>query len=104
MSHRYHPDPEQNDPPDAKLFDGCERCDEQTNLFGLDRQKLHWFWSAMHQIKRSGAYPPERLTENEYKAINRMYEMAIIFERLTSVWPSPEALFRFSMAENPHEL
>ena len=29
MSHRYHPDPEKDDPPSALLFDDCERCDAQ---------------------------------------------------------------------------
>lgn len=29
-SHRYHPDPERNDPPDAVLFDDCERCAERS--------------------------------------------------------------------------
>jgi len=93
MSHRYHPDPGRDDPPDAKLFDGCERCDEQAQfLVGLDRQNLAWFWSGMDQIKRLGKSPDRDLTENEHLAMNNLYAMAIIFERLSGVWPSPEVL------------
>ena len=98
-AHRYHPDPDKSDHPDAILFDDCDRCAEQTDLFGLDRQNLTWFWSAMHGIEVEGKRLARPLTKNEYKAIRRMYEMALIFERLTSVWPSPEALLRFSIAE-----
>ena len=40
--HRYHPDPEKGDPPDAFLYDGCERCDEHAAhpLAGLDSEHL----------------------------------------------------------------
>ncbi len=51
MIHRPHPI--DDDPPDARLFDDCERCYQQAQrLHGLDKQKLAWFWSAMHQIER----------------------------------------------------
>ena len=101
MIHRYHPDPGKSDSSDAKLFDDCERCDEQAeNLFGLDRQKLAWFWSAMHQMEREEKHPPRPLTNNERTVIRRMYRMAVLFERLTGVWPSPEALLHLRVSED----
>jgi hypothetical protein len=91
--HRYHPDASRDDPPDARLFDDCERCTEQAeSLFGLDRQKLAWFWSAMHQFEREDKMPPVPFTSTERMAIRRMHHMAVIFERLAGVWPSPEVL------------
>lgn len=100
LPHRYHPDPEMDDPSDAMLYDDCARCDEQaTDLLGLDNQKLHWFWSAMQQIEFDGGAAPRQLTRNERIAVRNMYHMALTFERLTRVWPSPEALLRFSVAE-----
>lgn len=94
MTHRYHPDPKRGEKK-AMLYDDCERCTEQAeHLFGLDRQKLAWFWSVMHQIERKEKTPPRALTGNELTAIRRMYRMAVIFERLTGVWPSPDVLAR----------
>ena len=91
--HRYHPDTSRDDPVDAKLFDDCERCAEQADtLLGLDSRKLAWFWSAMHQCEREDKMPPVPFTSTERMAINRMYYMALIFERLTGVWPSPQIL------------
>ena len=101
MSHRYHPNPEKSDPADAKLFDDCERCDEQAeHLLGLDRQKLAWFWSAMHQMEREEKHPPRPLTNNERTVIRRMYRMAVLFERLSGVWPSPGALLHLRETED----
>ena len=93
--HRYHPDASRDDPPDAKLFDDCQRCTEQADtLLGLDSRKLAWFWSAMHQFEHEDKMPPVPFTATERMAIRRMYYMALIFERLTRVWPSPEVLLR----------
>ncbi len=101
MTHRYHPNPGKSDPSDAKLFDDCERCDEQAeNLFGLDRQKLAWFWSAMHQMECEDKPPPRELTNNERTAIRRMYYMAVLFERLSGVWPSPKVLLHLRVSED----
>lgn len=100
LPHRYHPDPDMEDPTDAKLYDDCARCDEQAeHLHGLDRQKLAWFWSLMYGMQYQDKSIGRDLTGNELRAVNRMYAMAVIFERLTSVSPSPEALLRFSMSE-----
>lgn len=86
--HRYHPD--EHDPPDAQLYDDCERCAEQAEtLLGLDRQKLAWFWSAMHHIERLNEAPNRQLTATERKALRQAHRMAIVFERLTGKWPSP---------------
>jgi len=91
--HRYHPDTSRDDPPDAQLFDDCERCDEQADtLLGLDSRKLAWFWSAMHQFEHEDKMPPVPFTSNERAAISRMYYMALVFSRLTGVWPSPAVL------------
>ncbi len=91
--HRYHPDALRDDPPDARLFDDCERCTEQAKfLLGLDRQKLAWFWSAMHQFEHEDNEPPIPFTSTESMAIRRMYHIAVVFERLTGIWPSPAVL------------
>lgn len=34
--HRFHPDPSRGDPPEAKIFDCCERCNEHVET---------WHWS-----------------------------------------------------------
>ena len=41
-AHRYHPDPDRNDPDDAILFDGCPRCTEHALApwMSLDRFRL----------------------------------------------------------------
>ena len=91
MSHRYHPDEAMGDPEDAILYDNCERCDEHAEqLYGLDQGNLTSFWLAMHYSKHDDV--TLELTKNEAKVINRMYEMAVIIERMTGIWPSPSNL------------
>ncbi len=102
--HRYHPDASRGDPPDARLFDDCERCTGQAeSLLGLDQRKLAWFWSAMHQFEYEDKIPPVPFTSTERIAIRRLHRMALIFERLTRVWPSPDVLMKIGDSpENGH--
>lgn len=100
--HRYHPDPDRGDPPDAQLYDDCERCAEQADtLWGLDETKLAWFWSAMHHLERLDDPPTRPLTSTERKAFRRLYQAAIVFERLTGKWPSPNLLLAVSQLDEP---
>lgn len=95
--HRYHPDPLTNDPNDGQLYDNCPRCEYQaTTLMGLDLSKLAWVWVTMHMTMKEVVEIPRQLTVNENRAISTAYDMALIFEKLTGVWPSPDVLISMS--------
>ena len=100
--HRYHPDPTKADPKEAQLWDDCERCDEQAaELYELDQFKLTWFWMAMDGIEHEEKHLSRPITKNEQKVINRMYEMAVVFERMTGIWPSPANLLTLKVNTQP---
>ena len=39
--HRYHPDEDRGDPPDAVLWDDCERCDQHAKHPGAGLDAAH---------------------------------------------------------------
>lgn len=81
MSHRYHPDNERNDPPEALLWDDCERCDQQAeNSLGLDMHKLTAAWTLMLDFElhdRGRHY----LTVNERRLGRYLYGVYLLVAR-----------------------
>lgn len=70
-----------DDPDDALLFDGCDRCDEQATypLSGaIDPVKTTALWRRMLDVERGdGLY----LTHAESKACTALYGIAVWVER-----------------------
>ncbi len=86
MIHRFHPNPDRSDPPDAILWDDCERCDEQTDALGLDRVKLRKAWNMMLAVElpESRRAPSSHYrTANERRLGRTLYSAYIINEKLT---------------------
>jgi hypothetical protein len=57
----------------------------------------------MHQVEIEDKKPPVPFTSTERRVIRRMYRMALVFERLTGVWPSPEVLVKAGMIDEAVE-
>lgn len=75
--HRYHPDPDRHDPPDALLFDDCERCTEHAyQLFSLDTAHLRALCAVW-----GGRIP----TQTEVQASANLWRSLLAIERLTGV-------------------
>ena len=88
MSHRYHPDPDRNDPPTALLWDDCERCDEQAaDPRGLDHVKVAEAWRRMRQVElhRYANRNARYLTANERRLGSYLYAMYVLVEHLGGV-------------------
>lgn len=78
--HRYHPDPEREDPEDAVLYDDCERCAEHAEaLFTLDRDNIQLLWKRMleHELGDAGGYR----TRNEAIACERLFLSGLVVSR-----------------------
>jgi hypothetical protein len=72
-----------DDPDDALLFDGCDRCAEHASSHGfgsLDNVKLGELWSRMVAVEKHDV--DHYRTATEAAACRRMYEVALIVERL----------------------
>ena len=81
MSHRYHPDPERGDPPEAVLYDDCERCAEHAeNPVSLDARNLHKMWTLAQDDDWSLV-----VTATERKLLNYLYRLRLVVERLNQV-------------------
>lgn len=84
MMHRYHPDPEKNDPPIALLFDDCQRCAQQAtdprylDPRYLDDNKLSAAYARVQDDNWSG-------TGNERKLYEFMYKLWCISQRLDRI-------------------
>ncbi len=89
-THRVHPNSNGTyrpvDPPDAILWDDCERCDEHaTDALGLDRTKLRAAWDMMIAVETGG---PVRVGGAEYRTANEarlgrlLYNVYVITQRL----------------------
>ena len=77
MSHRYHPDPETNDPVDAILYDDCQRCEQQANdPRHLDQNKLRAAWDL------SMVNDWSEMTANQCELLDHLYEVRVLIERL----------------------
>ena len=83
-----------DDPDDALLFDGCERCDEHArNLVSLDPDKFAALWLRMLEVERdSPDYTAGYRTKAEATAGLALYRMALLVERHLPevnpwVWP-----------------
>ncbi len=77
MSHRYHPDPEMDDPQGAILFDDCPRCEQQADdPRHLDHDKLLRAWG--HAISTEWG----RTTKNERVLFDGLYKVRVMIERL----------------------
>lgn len=78
MTHRYHPDPDRDDPPEAILWDDCEDCAQRAeHLNTLDAGKLRRLVAVQED---DWDHIP---TANERVAASRMWEALLVMERLT---------------------
>ena len=76
MMHRYHPNPERNDPESAILYDDCERCNEHAeDPQSLDDWKLRQAWGRSQLDDWSG-------TANERRVFSILYMVSVLNERL----------------------
>lgn len=84
-THRYHPDPDTNDPADAVLWDDCERCEEhaQHPHLTLDNENLVRLWYRMLAAERDG--DGRYLTATESRAGFVLHGIALFLERHTNV-------------------
>ena len=77
MSHRYHPDPDLDDPQDAILYDDCHRCKQQARYpWMLDPDKLLRAWQRSHDDDWSG------MTANERILVSGLYKTQVTIGRL----------------------
>lgn len=78
--HRYHREP--GDPPDAILYDDCERCAEQaaTPLL-LDADKTAALYRRMIRVERHEATGAHYATAAEGTACRALYHLALFVER-----------------------
>jgi len=77
--HRYHPDPGRYDPPDALLFDDCERCAEHADgLVSLDMTHLR----ALLAVHVRGDWGERVPTVTEAQASANLWRVLLIMERL----------------------
>jgi hypothetical protein len=77
--HRYHPDPDRHDPPDALLFDDCERCTEHAEqIVSLDTFHLQTLL-AVHICGDWAGHVP---TRTEAQALQTVWRALLIMERL----------------------
>ena len=77
MSHRYHPDPDLDDPQGAILYDDCPRCEQQAGSpWRLDPGKLRRAWQLSHGDDWSG------LTANERILVGQLYKTQVTIGRL----------------------
>lgn len=80
MAHRYHPDMDSSDAPDAILFDNCEDCKRHTKYLGLSLDKEHWhsMWDRMIQTQFGNDY---YRSDNEEKLGSYLYNIYVLKER-----------------------
>jgi len=80
-THRFHPDPNLGDPPNAILYDDCERCAEHAkDPRGLDREHL----LAIVKVCRTGLWDHSP-TEAERKVESNVYQALCLMETLTDL-------------------
>ena|SRR3990172_2494010 len=80
MTHRYHPNPEAGDPPEAILWDDCERCAEHARrLWSLDRRRAIALWGLMVLWRRQGS---ESATGSEMDAVRHLHNAVLLIERV----------------------
>jgi hypothetical protein len=92
MSHRYHPNPEANDDPEAILFNDCADCGYKARNFGLDLDTENWMrmWDRMLEVELSTGNDHYR-SEPEALLGKYMYRMYVALERYTTI--DPKTLF-----------
>jgi hypothetical protein len=97
MSHRYHPNPEVDDPEDAIYFDDCADCEHHAKAtpYNADYHKARKLWELMLGVETNYEGPFEflnrnhiiYLTENEAVACQTLWRTYIFLERFTSINP-----------------
>ena len=94
MAHRYHPDPNKNDPPDAIYFDKCEDCEHHAKRtpFYQDPEKINKLWNRMIavELEDSESYR----SQNEKIACMELWKTYIFLERFTV--QNPRELFAWT--------
>jgi len=74
--HRYHPDPDTDDPQTALVYDDCTRCDEiAQDPRSLDHIRLPQAYARAKQDDWSG-------TKNEYQLFKLMYMIWVVNQHL----------------------
>lgn len=74
MSHRYHPDPDRGDPPEAILWDDCEDCHHHAMELTLDGPSLH------RLLKTLDGQWGHRPTGNERLAERHLWRALLVME------------------------
>lgn len=72
-----------DDPEDALLFDGCDRCEEHAaNPFrAVDADRLVALWREMVAVERHPDYRDHYRTKTEARAGHHLYRIAVFVER-----------------------
>lgn len=71
-----------NDPDDALIYDGCDRCAEQAaNLTHLDNDRLGALWTRMVAVERDPSGIAGYATAAEAQACRTLYGIALLLDR-----------------------
>lgn len=89
MSHRYHPNPEVNDPEDAIYFDDCADCEHhaKNTPYNADPTTAQELWNRMLAVEKGNDPVAYYRTENEAVACQTLWRTYIFLERFTSINP-----------------
>jgi hypothetical protein len=90
--HRYHPNPELKDDPEAVLYDNCEDCMRHARHLGLTLDDSNWMnmWDRMLAVEATTGDTTYR-SQTEAKLGEQMYHMYVALERYTAI--DPKTLF-----------
>lgn len=92
MSHRYHPNPDNNDDPTSILYSDCKDCMYKAQNFGLDLDTENWMqmWDRMLSVELIDGDDHYR-SDAEALLGKYMYRMYVALERYTTI--DPKTLF-----------
>lgn len=85
-THRYHPDEDAGDPPDAILYDGCPRCTEHAAhpAYSLDRDNLSALTAKVIAVETK-ADPDHYATLTEGDAASVIWEYLTFARKLSGL-------------------
>ena len=72
-----------DDPEDALLFDGCDRCEQHAThpTASVDDESLARLWARMVEVERDPTYTAHYRTRAEAEACRHLYAIAVFVER-----------------------
>ena len=85
--HRFHPN--DDDPPDAVLWDDCERCQQHTvyPYVTLDKGNIRLLWALMLDVERRMVRGRFYRTRAEAQACRNLWYVAVFLEREAGLDP-----------------